>query len=41
MTYYNDTKNVTNVMDYKSFKHINLTLIINYNFDKSAIIIVV
>ena len=37
---YNITKNVITIMDYKSFKHLNLASIINYNFDKSTTIIV-
>ena len=28
-------------MDYKSFKHLNFALIINYSFDKSTILVVV
>ena len=29
------------MMDYKSFKHLNLARIINYNFDESTIIIAI
>ena len=39
--YYNVTKKVIMRIDNKSSKDINLTLIINYNFDKSTIIIVI
>ena len=41
ITYYNVTKNVIIIMDYKSFKHLHFALIINYSFDKSTIIIVI
>ena len=34
-------KNVLLIMDYKSFKHVKLALIINYNFASSTIIIII
>ena len=34
-------KKVIIIMDYKSFKHLKLALIINYNFAKSTIKIII